>query len=223
MKSVSEQEQIRKDAAEIYRLADAVVRRYRRRDAPGDAEDWRQEAALAILEGVRLRGRPLSDGGYHFEAARLTVALAISRAVAVVHLSEHAAERGLGRKLQDRVPLVGCGPVSPHPRHGDAVELPDRRSPAGRIRMVERGRARGELLAYLAARAARMERPRDRALVTLMLGARGAEPMEPGEAAWAVGADASVAHNAAKRFAQEVAGDRRARRLRRRERVMEEA
>lgn len=220
MKIVSDEEELCKAASAVYELADAVVRRYRRKDAPGDPDDWRQEAALAVVEGIRLRGRPVTDRGYHYEAARLTVALAISRALAVVHVAEHAA--GRAREFQARIPMVGCGhgaleggKLASNAIAERAVDLPGGANPSARVEAAERARARRALLAHLGGVVARMPRGRDRDLLAKMLGLRGAEPMEPDEAAWSVMAGVGAAHGATRRLAEAVRGDRRARRLRR--------
>lgn len=97
-----------RELEEFVRMVLATMRA--RGELHGDEEDAFQWAALAVWEGVVLRGVPLCAGNrvYHFKAARLKVIYQGRRAACAASVYDRfAREAPVGY-----MPLIGCGHVA---------------------------------------------------------------------------------------------------------------
>lgn len=219
MKMISEDDESRKvDAETVLAIASVATAPYRVKRAPGDWDDLDQDGALTAIEGVRMRGMPLSARGWHVIAARREAGLRMSRMLAVVSLSEHVAATR-AREFQARIPIAARAPGIRRPP--GAVDPAGGDRPDAALEAAAARRARAALVSHLGGHVARME-PVDRRILGMMLGLRGAEPMTSDEVAWATGETHQAVAAAVARLAARVRGDRVARRLRRQLRVTEE-
>jgi hypothetical protein len=221
MDRIGYQDNFRKTAGPaVMDLARRVASGFRTRRYLGDFDDWVQDAAAEVVEGVRgsptRHPMPLETAtrNWHAMAANCAVALAQRRRLSAVSLSEGAAKRYA--EFADRTPLVGCGQTRrAEPR---AVDPAGGYRPDAGIDDQQRRRARSALLAHLGGHVARMAAA-DRLVLAQLLGLRGAEPMAPDEVCWATGASPGFVANAVRRLAASVSRDRVALRLRRRDRA----
>jgi hypothetical protein len=199
-------------AADVRAFAGKVAALFTRKGAPrdllSDPDDWEQTAALALIEGVRKRGRTVHDQGYHFQAARREVGLVISKALATVSIWEKRAH--LAREFQDRTPLVGCGGEA----ETGAVEIEFAGRADRRLMARSRDIARNGILEILARHVAGMG-ARDRLILEPLLGIRTLDPSDRAEVATLTRISRQGIDAAVKRLAVRVRQDRLAVRARR--------
>jgi hypothetical protein len=195
--------------ADLRKFISMVAAMFQRKKAPGDPEDWEQDAALAVIEGIRKRGVTLTAFGsrtYHYRAASCAIAAGISGRLSVVRLG--ATEGHLARNFQNWEQIEGCNA-------GDesAVDIADGVEP---LHFAERDtrRARAALMEIVARHVAQMP-PEDRRALEPMLGIRTVEAKERSEAVAASGRSRQAVDAAVKRLGIAVRGDSRAVRARR--------
>jgi hypothetical protein len=192
----------------IVEVARFVRARFRHAGIAADPDDVGQDAALAALVAIR-RDRVTARGDrgrraftYLTRAGFAEATLASKQAFAAVHLTEYALRTG---KTAGRVPLDGIVIVDTTTPE-DALEAAER----GRQRERARARWRRVLDRHLARLA-----PRQREAVEMMLGLRPGGAADAAEVRWRTGMRAASIEAAVRRFAESIAADEEARRLRR--------
>jgi hypothetical protein len=196
-------------AADLRKFVGMVVAMFRRKGAPGDSEDWEQDAALAVIDGIRKRGVTLTAHGartYHYRAASCAVGAGISRNISIVHFGEKKAHLARERQGWDR--------VAGFPEDKTGLHLADGRHVSDALTDRDRRRARLGLMQIIRGHVAAMPAS-DREILEPLLGIRAVEASERAEVVAASGKSRQAVNGAVIRLATKVRGDRRAVRARR--------
>lgn len=175
----------------------------------GDESDAFQWGALAVWEGVVLRGVGLENRAYHFTAARLKIIYQARRAQCAASVYDrYARQAPIGWAK-----MAGCGfQVDPDDPNG-AIEIPGGASPAARREAIDEARARAEVF-RVARKHVAAETPRARQALEIALQRDSDTPM--GDAAWLTGIAVREVNAAIGRVRKRVQEDKAAVRARRR-------